>query len=358
MPTEKSTSNSARETQTGIVLGRDHAGIGRAAQIPVPPATSIVAVSPVTLPAPARIVDLELKVTAPTTGDDLPVILYSHGGGLANFLTSYRSAGPLVDFWASHGFVVVQPTHLTSRSLLLDPTTPGAPAFEESRVNDMKQILDQLDLIEDAVPQIKGRLDRSRIAAAGHSFGGQTAGMLLGADYLDASGQRVYVPDARVKAGILLSSTGAGGEHLSEAAARFTSLRTAGFADMSTPTLVVVGDKDVTWELSSKGAEYHADPYTFGPGPKSLLTLFGGEHLLGGVTGYDAAGTTDENPERVAIIQRLSLAYLHSRLRPGDPSWPEACAAFAELGDLGSLQNKETAVIVSTPADQEEGGTQ
>jgi hypothetical protein len=340
MQAEETTSNPASEKQTGIVLGRDHAGIGRAAQVPVPAATPIVAVSPVILSAPDRIVDLELKVTAPTTGGNLPIILYSHGGGLANFLTSYRGAGPLVDFWASHGFVVVQPTHLTSRGLLLDLSTPGAPAFEESRVNDLKQILDQLDLIENAVPEINGRLDQSRIAVAGHSFGGQTAGMLLGSDYVDDAGTRVYAPDARVKAGIMLSSTGAGGDHLSEAAARFTSLRTAGFGDMTTPTLAVVGDKDFTWELSSKGAEYHADPYTFSPGPKSLLTLSGGEHLLGGVTGYDAAGTTDENPERVAIIQRLSLAYLQSTLYEGDPSWTEASAAFTELADLGSIENK------------------
>src|ERR1700730_2358702 len=147
MQTDKTTSNPVNEKQTGIVLGRDHASIGRAAQIPVLAATPIVAVSPVTLSAPDRIVDLELKVTAPTTGDNLPIILYSHGGSLAHFLTSYLSAGPLVDFWASRGFVVVQPTHLTSRGLLIDPSTPGAPAFEESRVSDMKQILDQLDLI-------------------------------------------------------------------------------------------------------------------------------------------------------------------------------------------------------------------
>jgi len=164
--------------------------------------------------------------------------------------------------------------------------------------------------------------------------------MLLGADYTGEDGTRIYVPDARVKAGVLLSSTGAGGDHLSEAAARFTSLRSAGFADMTTPTLVVIGDKDFTWELSSKGAEYHADPYTFSPGPKSLLTLLGGEHLLGGVTGYDAAGTTDENPERVALIQRLTLAYLRSTLYDGDPSWVEASAALAGLSDLGSLETK------------------
>jgi hypothetical protein len=58
------------------------------------------------------------------------------------------------------------------------------------------------------------------------------------------------------------------------------------------------------------------------------------------VTGYDAAGTTDENPERVALIQRLTLAYLRSTLYDGDPSWSEASAALAGLSDLGSLETK------------------
>ena len=71
--------------------------------------------------------------------------------------------------------------------------------------------------------------------------------------------------------------------------------------------------------------------------PFTRPNSFGERRLHGG---YDAAGTTDEDPERVAIIQRLSLAYLQSTLYDGDPSWTEASAAFAELGDLGSLENK------------------
>jgi hypothetical protein len=40
--------------------------------------------------------------------------------------------------------------------------------------------------------------------------------------------------------------------------------------------------------------------------PTCLLTLFGSGHGLGGVAGYDVVETTDERPELVAVVQRLS----------------------------------------------------
>ena len=41
-------------------------------------------------------------------------------------------------------------------------------------------------------------------------------------------------------------------------------------------------------------------------------------HLLGGVSGYDAAETTDEDPERVALVQRLTWV-LRTTLYPVRP---------------------------------------
>jgi len=109
---------------------------------------------------------------------------------------------------------------------------------------------------------------------------------------------------------------------------------------MTTPALVIVGDQDIPAALTSKGPLYHADPYFLSPGPKSLVTLSGAEHILGGIMGYDAAETTDENPERLALVQRLTWAYLRSALYPYDPAWPEARAAFANLSDLGRIESK------------------
>jgi len=157
-----------------------------AGSIPVNEPTAVISYSPVVLTVPGRPVDLQLKVTVPVSGDDLPVILLSHGHGTSNFLASFNGYGPLANFWAAHGFAVIQPTHLDATALGLKETDlPDAPLFWHDRATDMHAILDHLEEIEATVPGLRGRLDRDRIAVAGHSLGGGTASLLLGMQMLD-----------------------------------------------------------------------------------------------------------------------------------------------------------------------------
>lgn len=294
-----------------------------------PAAVPVFSVSPVVLPAPGRAVDLQLRVSAPVTGSNLPIILLSHGHGRSNNLSSLNGYGPLANFWAAHGFVVLQPTHLSSKTLSLDPNGPEGALFWRSRAGDLTRLIDQLDAIEAAVPDLRGRLDRERIAAVGHSLGGHTAGMLAGMRVTDPqSGQQVSLADARVKAAVLLVPPGRGEDLAAFAAEHYPVLKGTSFAPMHTPALVVVGDQDVNPSFSAR-ADWRADAYFLSPGPKCLLTLFGAGHMLGGVSGYDAAETTDESPARVAVVQQLTGAYLRTALYPEDPAWPAACAALA-----------------------------
>jgi hypothetical protein len=73
---------------------------------------------------------------------------------------------------------------------------------------------------------------------------------------------------------------------------------------------------------------YRWDVYTQSPAPKTLLLLIGGEHLLGGIAGFDAADTTDENPERVAALRALVWAYLRSALHLDNRAWSDAVGAL------------------------------
>lgn len=264
-----------------------------------------------------RPVDLDLRVTIPSAGNSLPIILLSHGQGLSNWLSSLEGYAPLCEFWAVHGFAVLQPTHLSSAFLGLK-TPEGQEIFWQERAADMARILDNLDTIEAVVPGLRERgLDRARVAVAGHSAGAWTAAMLLGAGNTDPrDGSRWSYrggPEPRVKAGVMLASIGGGGaDNISELGRTRIPFYGADFDTMAASALVVYGEEDVSPHLSVRGADWHADPYTLAPGPKDMLTLRGAKHGLGGISGWDAGETLDESPERLGIVQRMTWEYLRS----------------------------------------------
>ncbi|MGD0557075.1 MAG: alpha/beta fold hydrolase [Streptosporangiaceae bacterium] len=295
--------------------------------------TSVISVRPVTLSAPSRGQDLQVRVSAPTTGHDLPVIVFSHGFG-----QSMDSYAPLVDFWAGRGFVVIQPTHLDSRALGLAPDDPRTPLIWRIRIDDLTRVLDQLDAIEAAVPGLAGRVNHDRIAVAGHSWGAQAASMLAGARVIGADG--APGADPRVKAAVLLALAGTGGADLTPFAAENFSFMNPDFAELDTPALIVAGDHDHS-ALTVRGPDWFTDGYRLSPGATDLLTLFGAEHSLGGIQGYTDTETTDESPERVALIQQVTLAYLRTALGVDKDAWPAVREVVSLTSDkLGRIESK------------------
>lgn len=292
----------------------------------IAPSLPVLAVRGLTIPSPGRGEDLAVRVSAPVTGENLPVVLFSHGFG-----SSMDGYAPLADYWAAHGFVVIQPTHLDARRLGLAPDDPRKPDIWRIRVTDMVSILDHLPALTGAVPGLDGRAAHDRVAAAGHSFGGQTVSMLLGGRMQGPAGGE-DMRDRRVRAGVLLASGGRGGADLSDFARTHTPWLDMAFEHLVTPTLVVVGDADRS-PLTVRGPDWFADPYRLSPGGRALLTLYGGEHMLGGISGYEAAETTDEDPTRVALVQEVSLGFLRSALAPDDIAWSALTDAIDTASD-------------------------
>ncbi|PWI44709.1 alpha/beta fold hydrolase [Streptomyces sp. ICBB 8177] len=296
--------------------------------------TPVISVRPVTLASPDRGQDLQVRVTAPTTGHGLPVVVFSHGMTLT--MDDYA---PLADFWAAHGFVVIQPTHLDS--LGLPPDDPRAPLIWRIRTDDLTGVLDQLEAIEAGVPGLGGRIDPDRIVAAGHSWGAQTASTLAGARVNDADGTAGQsMTDPRVKAAVLLCLPGVGGQDLSPLAAQYFPFMSPDFAELKTPSLMIAGDRDQS-PLTVRGPDWFTDGYRLSSGVTDLVTLFGAEHGLGGIQGSNDTRTTDPSPERVALVQQLTLAYMRTALGLDGDVWPAARRSLeAGTDPLGKIDSK------------------
>lgn len=302
--------------------------IDRARTIPTPEPRMSVAYTPVTLPMAGR-TPLELRVTAPAEGEDLPIVLLSHGGGPSHYIPSKDGYAPLAQFWAERGLAVIQPTHGNSKVAGLPRDAPGAPFFWRERIAEMTTILDRLAEVEEQAKAVAGRLDHRRIAVAGHSFGGHTVGLLLGAQLHGES-----FADPRIAAGVLLAAPGRGGKDLTaESAARFPFFD-VDFATMTTRSFVVCGAEDGP-HFTPRGPDWHADAFHDGAAAEALVTVKGVGHGLGGIAGLDAKETEVEAPDSLEATRRLTLAWLRSVLGVDADAWPAAIASLD--GPAGAL---------------------
>jgi hypothetical protein len=218
------------------------------------------------------------------------------------------------------GFIVVQPTHLDSRRNGIGFDDPRFGTIWRVRIADLHAIFDNLDGILVQAGGLDVRIDHDRIAAVGHSWGGQTVGTLLGARVFDANG----VPGEdfshpAVTAGALIAATGTG-DSLTPFAAEHLPFMKPDYSTMTTPALVIAGGKDQS-AMSTRGPDWFTDAYHLSPAPKSLLTITEGEHTLGGVAGEQVAETTDEDPARVALVADAISAYLLDTFKLDGTAW-------------------------------------
>lgn len=93
-----------------------------AGNIPANDEVPVISVSPVTLRAPDRGMDLEVRISAPVTGTNLPVILLSHGHAHC-LVAANRGRGPLrlSTAYSCSGYSCVEPCNTGPSLLATDP---------------------------------------------------------------------------------------------------------------------------------------------------------------------------------------------------------------------------------------------
>jgi predicted dienelactone hydrolase len=231
--------------------------------------------------------DLEVRVRYPAVPQDapgrFPLVVFSHGAG-----GSREAFAELTAHWASHGYIVVLPTHedsiqLRRRSgedlsrLRRDLDSLRRDVKPLDRLADVVFLLDSTGVMEERIAGLRdrsgaGRIDRDRIGMAGHSAGALTtqmaAGVKVRGSVPGAPFEARSVGDARIDAAIVISGQGTANR-------LFTADSWSG---LSTPMLVITGSKDIA-AIGRETPASRREPYEKAkPGDKYLVFIEGATH--------------------------------------------------------------------------------
>jgi predicted dienelactone hydrolase len=245
-------------------------------------------------------VKLYLPASEATVGS-VPLVVYSHGIGGSRDGYSY-----LGRYLAAHGFASLHAQHVGSdRQLWLGnpfalTARLGAAAQDSEalhRVQDLRYALDKL-----LATQEGSLFDTRRIAAAGHSYGANTAMLIAGAQ-LELPGRKLSLRDPRISAAILISAPpfyGMGSPDKILSHIDIPTLHITATEDVIQIPGYVSGLQDRMDIFKAMGRERAA--------PKVLAVFKGGSHSI--FTDRRGTGGLTLNPKVKIATRQLALAFL------------------------------------------------
>lgn len=273
---------------------------------------------------------LPLYIAYPDAKGPFPVIIFSHGTG-----GSGERKAPFAQFWASHGYVVINPTHADSfggqgenpqqnrrggfgggggfgrggfgggggmgmlgriRRINDDPNT------WINRAQDISLVIDSLGSLENQIPELRGKIDPARIGVGGHSLGAYTAQLIAGARVNIPGRGSTSFADNRVQAVLMLSGQGSGQQGLTDNS----------WSGIRLPLMVITGSLDRG--ITGQDAQQKLDAFKLSaPGNKYGLIIEGANHAALGGPGEGGGGKLfnqlrDEVGTQSAIWDDIKIA--------------------------------------------------
>jgi predicted dienelactone hydrolase len=259
-------------------------------------------------PVRQRRVPVRIRAPAgdrPAAATPAPVVIVSHGLG-----GSRDGLGYLGLALAEAGFLVIHVQHIgTDAAVWRGQAEPGlamATALLDIRraFDRLRDIAFVLDRVQQAPASFAARIDLSRIAVAGHSYGAWTVTHMLGerlpgAGFLEA-GLGVDLPDPRLRAGVALSPVPPLGMRPADAYDR-----------VAAPILHVTGTQD-RGVIEAATPEDRLIPFRNIAAPGVLAVLAGATHAA--FAGEPSAGARWDEPTYQPRIARLSVLFLRATL--------------------------------------------
>ncbi|MGB0745079.1 MAG: alpha/beta hydrolase family protein [Opitutales bacterium] len=221
--------------------------------------------------------EVPIKVYLPDKSNkSTPVVLFSHGLGGSREGSKY-----LGEHWSKNGYAVVALQHPGSdNSVWQDvPRWKRFKALKEAasqesfmdRVSDVGVVLDYLESSEHSKTHpLRGRVDSSRIAMTGHSFGAVTSQAIMGQQFT-RFGEAPFL-DERINCVILMSPSQS--KHLDKDIA---------FGSVKLPVLCMTGTRDDSPIRKEVTPESRKEVYAALPdGQAYQVVFYEGKHSIFG----------------------------------------------------------------------------
>lgn len=272
---------------------------------------------------------IRMPVGAP---EPMPVIIFSHGGGP-------KPPGQFGnEEWgqalASAGYVVVHLNHTLNETdmkwacgqLAAGDPCDGQTALTILRPSDARAAIHALLNVDKLAPKLAGKIDLTRIAVAGHSFGSYTALTLAGATIVPGpNSDTLSFTDPTPVCFLALSPSGPGHFGFTEDS----------FGGIDRPMMIASGTGDLT--AGEQPKDRHRAFELLPPGDKLLLWI-------------DDKGSTHDTfdlknpdqPEMMAWVQSAGIAWFDAMLR-GDKNaqaWLASDGLTTASGGIASLTAK------------------
>ena len=276
-------------------------------------------VEALTVTDPVRQSNVVLRLLYPDAEGTFPLVVFSSGAFC--FPQMYDL---VTGHWASHGYIVVVPNHIDSPNNANKPRPDQFDDFFPLRTRDLTFVAEEIDTIR-AAAGMTAQPDKTKVAAAGHSFGALIAlikiGMGLQPELRD-SWADTY--DERFLAAVVLSAPGPG----------MPEIAPDGYAEIRRPFMTTGGTKDIGRVDPGEytPAEWRTLAFTLGPpGDKYAVITEGSDHYMGGlICNPDRGGEPDH--ESVQIVAAMTTSFLDAYIK-GDKDARE----FLQTADLEAL---------------------
>jgi predicted dienelactone hydrolase len=295
-----------------------------------------VAVSRYTWKDDRRDREVPVKIYYPAQdAGPFPVIIFSHG--LGGSREGYEYLGRQ---WASHGYVSVHLQHPGSDRAVWENSWSKLLALWQAAHNlqnslnrplDVSFALDQLEKLNQSESPLQGRLDLSRVGAAGHSFGAYTTMAIAGQVYGRPGGREISLADPRIKAAIPMSTP----------VPRKKDNPTQAYAKITIPCLHMTGTRDDSPIGETRAGERRV-PFDYTDGSDQYLVTFqDGDHMI--FSDHKRLLSRGDQDARFHDLIRLSTTVFWDAYLKGEAaarSWLANGGLAGALGAYATLEMK------------------